>query len=137
MSMFEVEKPDKDVPPIENKIPAPVSDQPKNSSLFFDDKKPKNNNIDIPEIYIYDITCLNNNCHFSDDYHLYPLSLITYISSTHTPLYFYFEPKTNELVKYYYVFDKPVFANLIQKNNKGVSDEKFNQISNSSVPAIK
>ena len=134
--MFEVEKPDKDVPPIENKIPAPVSEQPKNSSLFFDDKKPKNNNIDIPEIYIYDITCLNNNCHFSDDYHLFPLSLITYISSTHTPLYFYFEPKSHELVKYYYVFDKPVFQNL-QKNNKGVSDEKFNQIPNSSVSAIK
>ena len=136
MSMFEVEKPDKDVPPIENKISAPVSEQPKNSSLFFDDKKPKNNNIDIPEIYIYDITCLNNNCHFDDDYRLYPLSLISYISSTHTPLYFYFEPKSHELVKYYYVFDKPVFQNL-QKNNKGVSDEKFNQISNSSVPAIK
>ena len=134
--MFEVEKPDKDVPPIENKIPAPVSEQPKNSSLFFDDKKPKNNNSDLPEIYIYDITCLNNNCHFSDDYHLFPLSLITYISSTHTPLYFYFEPKSHELVKYYYVFDKPVFQNL-QKNNKGVSDEKFNQIPNSSVSAIK
>ena len=134
--MFEVEKPGKDVPPIENKIPASVSEQPKNSSLFFDDKKPKNNNIDLPEIYIYDITCLNNNCHFSDDYHLYPLSLISYISSTHTPLYFYFEPKSHELVKYYYVFDKPVFQNL-QKNNKGVSDEKFNQIPNSSLSAIK
>ena len=134
--MFEVEKPDNENLPIENKTIAPVSDQPKNSSLFFDDKKPKNNNIDLPEIYIYDITCLNNNCHFSDDYHLYPLSLITYISSTHTPLYFYFEPKSHELVKYYYVFDKPVFQNL-QKNNKGVSDEKFNQIPNSSVSAIK
>lgn len=136
MSLFETDKPKNENLPIENKISAPVSEQPKNSSLFFDDKKPKNNNIDLPEIYIYDITCLNNNCHFSDDYHLYPLSLITYISSTHTPLYFYFEPKSHELVKYYYVFDKPVFQNL-QKNNKGVSDEKFNQIPNSSVSAIK
>lgn len=136
MSLFETDKPKNENLPIENKIPASVSEQPKNLSLFFDDKKPKNNNIDIPEIYIYDITCLNNNCHFSDDYHLYPLSLISYISSTHTPLYFYFEPKSHELVKYYYVFDKPVFQNL-QKNNKGVSDEKFNQISNSSVSAIK
>ena len=78
---------------------------------------------------------LNDNCHFDDDYRLYPFSLITYISSTHKPLYFYFEPKANELVKYYYVFDKPVFANLIQKNNKGVSDEKFNQNINPT-PAI-
>ena len=138
MSLFETDKPKNENLPIENKIPssALVSEQSKNSSLFFDDKKPKNNNIDLPEIYIYDITCLNNNCHFSDDYHLYPLSLITYISSTHKPLYFYFEPKSHELDKYYYVFDKPVFQNL-QKNNKGVSDEKFNQIPNSSMSAIK
>ena len=129
-------EPEKNIP-ADEKIHVPASQTPASSSLFFDNKKPKDNNIDIPEIYIYDITCLNNNCHFSDDYHLFPLSLISYISSTHTPLYFYFEPKTNELVKYYYVFDKPVFANLIQKNNKGVSDEKFNQISNSSVSAIK
>lgn len=129
-------EPEKNIP-ADEKIHVPASQTPASSSLFFDNKKPKDNNIDIPEIYIYDITCLNNNCHFSDDYHLFPLSLISYISSTHTPLYFYFEPKTNELVKYYYVFDKPVFANLIQKNNKGVSDEKFNQIPNSSVPAIK
>ena len=136
MSLFETDKPKNENLPIENKISAPVSEQPKNSNLFFDDKKPKNNNIELPEIYIYDITCLNNNCHFDDDYRLFPFSLITYISSTHKPLYFYFEPKTNELVKYYYVFDKPVFQNL-QKNNKGVSDEKFNQIPNSSVSAIK
>jgi hypothetical protein len=129
-------EPEKNIP-ADEKIHVPASQTPASSSLFFDNKKPKDNNIDIPEIYIYDITCLNNNCHFSDDYHLFPLSLISYISSTHTPLYFYFEPKTNELVKYYYVFDKPVFANLIQKNNKGVSDEKFNQIPNSSVSAIK
>lgn len=129
-------EPEKNIP-ADEKIHVPASQTPASSSLFFDNKKPKDNNIDIPEIYIYDITCLNNNCHFSDDYHLYPLSLITYISSTHTPLYFYYEPKSHELVKYYYVFDKPVFANLIQKNNKGVSDEKFNQIPNSSVSAIK
>ena len=129
-------EPEKNIP-ADEKIHVPASQTPASSSLFFDNKKPKDNNIDIPEIYIYDITCLNNNCHFSDDYHLFPLSLITYISSTHTPLYFYFEPKSHELVKYYYVFDKPVFANLIQKNNKGVSDEKFNQIPNSSVSAIK
>ena len=129
-------EPEKNIP-ADEKIHVPASQTPASSSLFFDNKKPKDNNIDIPEIYIYDITCLNNNCHFSDDYHLYPLSLITYISSTHTPLYFYYEPKSHELVKYYYVFDKPVFANLIQKNNKGVSDEKFNQIPNSSLSAIK
>jgi len=129
-------EPEKNIP-ADEKIHVPASQTPASSSLFFDNKKPKDNNIDIPEIYIYDITCLNNNCHFSDDYHLFPLSLISYISSTHTPLYFYFEPKSHELVKYYYVFDKPVFANLIQKNNKGVSDEKFNQISNSSLSAIK
>ena len=129
-------EPEKNIP-ADEKIHVPASQTPASSSLFFDNKKPKDNNIDLSEIYIYDITCLNNNCHFSDDYHLFPLSLISYISSTHTPLYFYFEPKTNELVKYYYVFDKPVFANLIQKNNKGVSDEKFNQIPNSSVSAIK
>ena len=129
-------EPEKNIP-ADEKIHVPASQTPASSSLFFDNKKPKNNNIDIPEIYIYDITCLNNNCHFDDDYRLFPFSLITYISSTHKPLYFYFEPKTNELVKYYYVFDKPVFANLIQKNNKGVSDEKFNQIPNSSVSAIK
>ena len=128
-------EPEKNIP-TDDKIHVPASQTPASSSLFFDDKKPKNNNIDLPEIYIYDITCLNNNCHFSDDYHLFPLSLITYISSTHTPLYFYFEPKSHELVKYYYVFDKPVFQNL-QKNNKGVSDEKFNQIPNSSMSAIK
>ena len=129
-------EPEKNIP-ADEKIHVPASQTPASSSLFFDNKKPKNNNIDIPEIYIYDITCLNNNCHFDDDYRLFPFSLITYISSTHKPLYFYFEPKTNELVKYYYVFDKPVFANLIQKNNKGVSDEKFNQIPNSSLSAIK
>lgn len=129
-------EPEKNIP-TDDKIHVPASQTPASSSLFFDDKKPKNNNIDIPEIYIYDITCLNNNCHFDDDYRLYPFSLITYISSTHKPLYFYFEPKSHELVKYYYVFDKPVFANLIQKNNKGVSDEKFNQIPNSSMSAIK
>ena len=122
MSMFEVEKPvDENIPAVE-KIHVPASQTPASSSLFYDNKKPKDNNIELPEIYIYDITCLNNNCHFDDDYRLYPFSLITYISSTHKPLYFYFEPKTNELVKYYYVFDKPFFANLIQKYNKGVSD---------------
>ena len=55
----------------------------------------------------------------------------------YTPLYFYYEPKSHELVKYYYVFDKPVFQNLISKNNKGVSDEKLNQISNSSAAVFK
>ena len=137
MAIFrgDTSEPEKNIP-ADEKIYVPASQTQSSSSLFYDNKKPKNNNIDIPEIYIYDITCLNNNCHFSDDYHLYPLSLISYISSTHTPLYFYFEPKSHELVKYYYVFDKPVFQNL-QKNNKGVSDEKFNQISNSSVSAIK
>lgn len=135
MSMFEVEKPDDENIPANEKIYARASQSQSNSSLFYDNKKPKDNNIDIPEIYVYNISCLNDNCHFDDDYRLYPLSLITYISSTHKPLYFYFEPKTNELVKYYYVFDKPVFANLIQKNNKGVSDEKFNQNINPT-PAI-
>ena len=137
MSIFrgDTPEPEKNIP-ADEKIYVPASQTQSSSSLFFDNKKPKDNNIDLPEIYIYDITCLNNNCHFDDDYRLYPLSLITYISSTHKPLYFYFEPKTNELVKYYYVFDKPVFQNL-QKNNKGVSDEKFNQIPNSSVSAIK
>ena len=91
----------------------------------------------MPEIHIYNITCVNSSCHFDDDYHLYPLSLISYISSMYTPLYFYYEPKSHELVKYYYVFDKPVFQNLISKNNKGVSDEKFNQISNSSAAVFK
>lgn len=138
MSIFrgDTPEPEKNIP-ADEKIHVPASQTQSSSSLFYDNKKPKNNNIDLPEIYIYDITCLNNNCHFDDDYRLYPLSLITYISSTHKPLYFYFEPKSHELVKYYYVFDKPVFANLIQKNNKGVSDEKFNQIPNSSVSAIK
>lgn len=135
MSMFEVEKPYYENIPANEKIYAPASEQPKNSNLFYDDKNPKSNNIDLPEIYVYNISCLNDNCHFDDDYRLYPFSLITYISSTHKPLYFYFEPKANELVKYYYVFDKPVFANLIQKNNKGVSDEKFNQNINPT-PAI-
>ena len=138
MSIFrgDTPEPEKNIP-ADEKIHVPASQTQSSSSLFYDNKKPKNNNIDLPEIYIYDITCLNNNCHFDDDYRLYPLSLITYISSTHKPLYFYFEPKSHELVKYYYVFDKPVFANLIQKNNKGVSDEKFNQIPNSSLSAIK
>ena len=137
MSMFEVEKPDDENIPTDDKIHVSASQTPASSSLFYDNKKPKDNNIELPEIYVYNISCLNNNCHFDDDYRLYPFSLITYISSTYKPLYFYFEPKTNGLVKYYYVFDKPVFANLIQKNNKGVSDEKFNQIPNSSVSAIK
>lgn len=137
MSMFEVEKPVDENIPTDDKIHVPASQTQSSSSLFYDNKKPKDNNIELPEIYVYNISCLNNNCHFDDDYRLYPFSLITYISSTHKPLYFYFEPKTNELVKYYYVFDKPVFANLIQKNNKGVSDEKFNQIPNSSLSAIK
>lgn len=135
MSMFEVEKPIDENIPTDDKIYVPASQTQSSSSLFFDNKKPKDNNIELPEIYVYNISCLNNNCHFDDDYRLYPFSLITYISSTHKPLYFYFEPKTNELVKYYYVFDKPVFANLIQKNNKGVSDEKFNQ-NISPTPAI-
>lgn len=135
MSMFEVEKPVDENVPADEKIHVPVSQTQSSSSLFFDSKKPKYNNIELPEIYVYNISCLNNSCHFDDDYRLYPFSLITYISSTHKPLYFYFEPKTNELVKYYYVFDKPVFANLIQKNNKGVSDEKFNQ-NISPTPAI-
>ena len=135
ISMFEVEKPDPENIPTDDKIHVPASQAPASSSLFYDNKKPKDNNFELPEIYVYNISCLNNNCHFDDDYRLYPFSLITYISSTHKPLYFYFEPKTNELVKYYYVFDKPVFANLIQKNNKGVSDEKFNQNINPT-PAI-
>ena len=136
MAIFrgDTSEPEKNIP-ADEKIYVPASQTQSSSSLFYDNKKPKDNNIELPEIYVYNISCLNNNCHFDDDYRLYPFSLITYISSTHKPLYFYFEPKTNELVKYYYVFDKPVFANLIQKNNKGVSDEKFNQ-NISPTPAI-
>lgn len=140
MSFFKTDTPVENNLSNNDKISFPNSQ--KNSISDFPDifKDTSKNNIknssDIPEIYIYDITCLNNNCHFSDDYHLFPLPLISYISSTHTPLYFFYESKSHELVKYYYVFDKPVFQNL-QKNNKGVSDEKFNQIPNSSVSAIK
>lgn len=112
-----------------------ISDFP---DIFKDTSKHNiKNSSDIPEIYIYNITCVNSSCHFDEDYHLYPLSLLSYISSMYTPLYFYYEPKSHELVKYYYVFDKPVFQNLISKNNKGVSDEKFNQVPSSSTSVFK
>ena len=58
MSMFEVEKPYYENIPANEKIYAPASEQPKNSNLFYDDKNPKSNNIDLPEIYVYNISCL-------------------------------------------------------------------------------
>ncbi|MFC2748112.1 MAG: zonular occludens toxin domain-containing protein, partial [Campylobacter concisus] len=121
-------------------------DTPAENNLSNQDKtslsnSQKNSISDFPDIFKdtskNNITCVNSSCHFDDDYHLYPLSLISYISSMHTPLYFYYEPKSHELVKYYYVFDKPVFQNLISKNNKGVSDEKFNQVPSSSAAVFK
>lgn len=85
------------------------------------------------EIYVYNIICLNDDCHFLNDSHLFPYGFISHTISSDKPVYFYSQSKNKHLIEYFIVFDKPVLESFKQKIlNKGVSDEKGNQTTISS-----
>ncbi|MCD8212990.1 MAG: zonular occludens toxin domain-containing protein, partial [Campylobacter sp.] len=80
---------------------------------------------DIDEIYVYNIVCINDQCHFSDDDNLFPYGFISHTISGNRPAYFYSNSKNKHFIEYFIVFDNPVLESFKQKIiNKGVPDEK-------------
>ena len=85
--------------------------------------------IQIPQTYIYYLSCIDDVCTFKNEKYPFPYGYISFTVSSHKPLYFYSTTKGKHLTEYFLVFDAPALEDLkntsflYQNPNKGVSYE--------------
>lgn len=83
-----------------------------------------------PQTYIYNLSCIDDVCRFSNEKYTFPYGFISYIISGSKPLYFYSTTKDNYITEYFIVLGSDVLEPLKQISNsykRGAVNENSSQ----------